>query len=484
MKIFYAMPFTGKTYEQLVKEKKTIQELVNSFGLELNEQFLGVESKTEFEDHAYGPLFIAEKDHSLIRNSDILIADYSRHSIGRDCEIVIAKEIFDKRVISIVPSRGMQNHPWIRLYSDYIVGSQNEALNLAQKLSSFSLSSNISSLSREQKDTIDIQVNELVKERGINYVTELFPTELKRRWQKLFGKEYRIILDYCFKALPKTLRANTVKANVQKFKKFAKKQGWKLKTLDFSNIAFRLHPNLRPHFSEIPEHQKGLFYVQDFASMIPAIILDPKSEEKVLDIAAAPGSKTTQIAQLMKNKGYILANDISIERLDVVKKSCKRLGIKIVKISLGDGVKLGEKYKEVFDKVLVDAPCTNEGILGYKVHKFFEWNLLLLYRITKVQKDLLESGFKALKVGGTLVYSTCSYAPEENEQVVDFLLKKYPNSDVKIIKLKGVKTRSGLTKWEHLEFDQRLMQTARVFPQDNNSIGFYVAKIIKKKSKV
>lgn len=480
MRVFYAMPFTGKTYKQLVKERKEIQKLALSSGLELQEQFLGAEEKNKFENQTYRPLFIADKDHSLIRNADLLIADYRGYSIGRDCEIVIAKEIFDKRVISIVSDNKLQDHPWVRLYSDYIVNTQDEAFSLAKKLATFNLSTNVTTLSREQKDTIDIQVKKFLEGNGIDAVIDLFPTELKRRWRSLFKKDYKTVLDHSLKLLPKTIRVNTLKTTGQKFKKFAKKQLWKLETLPFSNSAFRLSSNVQPYFSEISEHQQGLFYVQEFASMIPVHILDPKPGEKVLDIAAAPGSKTTQIAQLMKNKGRILANDISAERLEVLKNASKRLGIKIIRTNLRDGVNLGEKYKSKFDKVLVDSPCMNEGIFRYKAHKFFEWNLLLMYYAIKIQRDLLESGFKALKVGGILVYSTCSYAPEENEQVVDFLLKKYPNADLKPIKLNGVKTRKGLTRWEHLEFDERLTKTIRVYPQDNNSIGFYVAKIIKK----
>lgn len=480
MRIFYAMPFTDKTYKQLVKERKSIQKLAYSFGLELQEQFLGIEEKNKFEYHEYGPLFIADKDLSLIRNSDLLIADYHGHSVGRDCEVVIAKEIFDKRIISITPDDKMQNHPWIRLYSDYIVNTKNEAFSLAKKLSTFNLSAEVTTLSREQKDTIDIQVKKILEGSGVNVVIDLFPTELKRRWKNLFKKEYNKILNYSLKSLPKTIRVNTLKTSTQKFKKFAKKQLWKLEKLPFSNSAFRIPPNIQPNFREIAEHQQGLFYVQEFASMIPVHILDPKPGEKVLDIAAAPGSKTTQIAQLMKNKGHIFANDISAERLDVLKHASKRLGIKIIKTNLGDGINFGEKYKNKFDKVLVNVPCTNEGILRYKAHKFFEWNLLLMYRATKIQRNLLESGFKALKIGGTLVYSTCSYAPEENEQAVDSLLKKYPNADLVAIKLNGLKTRKGLTRWEYLKFDDRLTQTVRIYPQDNDSIGFYVVKIIKK----
>src|SRR5262249_20690319 len=145
------------SYEEIFHERTQLRHKLHAQGLELVEQFIGVEDKNCYEDHAYGPLFITKKDHELLKLADVVIADYSHHSIGRNCEIVIGKEIFDKRVIAIVPDPHMQNHPWVRFYSDYIVTDPDEAILLAKKLSRFSLSSEISKLSREQKDTTDEQ---------------------------------------------------------------------------------------------------------------------------------------------------------------------------------------------------------------------------------------------------------------------------------------------------------------------------------------
>lgn len=479
MKIFYAMPFTGKTYEEIVEERSRILSTAKSFGLDIIEQFVGIEEKEKFESHAYGPLFIAEKDHNLIKASDLLIADFENHSIGRDCEIIMAKEILDKRVISIVSDSHMKNHPWVRLYSDYIVLNQNEAFKLASKLSQFTLSSQISQLSREEKDKIDLQITELLNNKNLSTILELLPTELKRRWQILFGYEYQTIIEYSFKELPKTLRVNTLKSDIQKFSEIVNNYSWKLTPLEISPTAFRLSTGTKIIFDDIPEHREGLFYVQELASMLPTIALDPKPTETILDIAAAPGSKTTHMSQLMENKGEILANDISAERLEKLKNIVERLGVRNVKYHLGDGTTLGDTYPESFDKVMIDGPCSNEGIIRYKAHKFFEWTLLQIYQLIKIQKNLLESGYKALKPGGVLVYSTCTYSPEENEAVIDYLLRKYPSIDVVPIKFNGIKTRNGLTKWEHSSFSERVTNTLRVYPQDNNSIGFFIAKIVK-----
>lgn len=480
MKIFYAMPFTGKTYEQIVNERKRLNNLAKSFNLQLLEQFIAIEEKKKFESHAYGPLFIAQKDFNLISQADLIIADYNQASIGRDYEIAVAKEEYDKRCIAVVSDNYMQNHPWIRLYNDYIVSTPQEAFSLAQKLSSWPLASEVSKLTRSQKDEIDLKINQVIKnDTSLHLLIRLLPTELKYRWQNLFGFEYENVLKFSFKLLPRIIRINTLKINKREIFKIAKKYSWILKSLKFSPIAYEALSKSN-NFETIPEYERGYFYIQQLSSMLSAIALNPKPGEKILEIGAAPGSKTTQIAQLMKNKGEILANDVSSERLAILKKAIKRLGIKTVKTYLGDGSVLGEEYPEQFDRVLVDAPCSNEGIIRYKPHKFFEWNLLLIHHLTGIQQNLLESGFKVLKPAGTLVYSTCSFGPEENEAIVDSLLKKYPSADIKPIKFKNVKTRAGLRKWDNYEFDTRLKDSVRIYPQDNDSVGFFIAKIIKR----
>lgn len=478
-RVFYAMPFTGKSYDEILEVRSRLKKKIEAAGLELLEQFVGIEEKDKYEAHAYGPLFIAKKDHDLLKSAGIVIADYSDHSVGRDCEIVIGKEIFDKRIIAIVPNTHMQNHPWVRLYSDYIVSNQDEAIELAKKLCRFNLSAEISKLSRQQKDTTDDQIDNLLKSEGVDSVAELFPTELKRRWQQLFGDGYTSIVKASFDSLPKTLRVNTLHSNAEELKEIANKYSWDITPLEFSDRAFKLSVSPIPNFGQVPEYQEGKFYIQQLASMLPAIALDPKPGEKILDIAAAPGSKTTQMAEMMEDKGEILANDNSEERMEILKRAVERHKLTSIKFHLGDGAVLGDMYPEAFDKVMVDAPCSSEGILRYKAHKFFEWYLLSIYRMTEIQKQLIDSGYKALKSGGTLVYSTCTFGPEENEAIADYLIKKYPSAKIEPIEFAGVKTRPGLTTWEHFEFDKTVANAMRLRPNENDSVGFFLVKLKK-----
>ena len=481
-KIFYAMPFTGKSHADIVQFRHKLHNLAKQAGVELLEQFIGIEEEDMYESHGYLPLFIARKDHDLLKKADIVIADYSGHSIGRDCEIVLANEVFDKRVIAVVPDQHAKNHPYIRLYSNYIVNTEEDAFKLCRELASFPLSSEICGLSRDQKDSIDILLKEILKSNSVEEICNLLPTELKSRWQILFKHEYSDLLEWCFSALPKTARINTRKSSIGAFKNTCDKYSWNVEPLELSNNVYRFQLSQSAiRFGETAEYVSGMFYIQELASMLPAFALDPRPEEKVLDLCAAPGSKTTQMAELMENRGELLAVDISESRLEILKTLLDRHAVTMVKPLLEDGIIIGDSHKEQFDKVLVDGPCSCEGIFRYKPHKFFEWDLLQVYRSTEIQMKLLESGFKALKPDGLLVYSTCTYCPEENEAVVDWLLKKYETADLIPLHFNGIKVREGLTAWEHFDYDQRLSKAVRIYPQDNNTIGFFIAKIIKNK---
>jgi tRNA (cytosine49-C5)-methyltransferase len=480
--VFYAMPFTGKCYEDLVCERTQIREKLKAHGLELAEQFIGIEEKEHYEAHSYGPLFIAKKDHQLLKSAGIVIADYTHSSIGRDCEIVLGKEVFDKRIISIVPDSHTRNHPWVRLYSDYIVETQVEAFELAKSLSRLDLPSQVSRMSREQKDTTDLQIHDILSKKGIGDVYSLFPTELVRRWRNIFGEEYDDVVGTCFRPLPKTLRVNLLRTTSEAFSALAIEKRWNIEALEFSKNAYTLKSDSPIDIWGLPEYQNGHFYMQQLASMLPAIALNPKPGEDILDIAAAPGSKTTQMAEMMKGEGKIIAIDISSERVEILNKAIARHKLNhIIDVQTRDAAELEAKYTESFDKVMVDVPCSCEGITRYKAHKLFEWNLLNIYRLTEIQKRLLESGFRALRPGGTLVYSTCTFGPEENEAIVDHLLKNNRDSvEIESIEFPGIKTRPGLTHWEHAKFDNALARTIRLYPQDNNSIGFFIAKLTKK----
>ena len=214
--------------------------------------------------------------------------------------------------------------------------------------------------------------------------------------------------------------------------------------------------------------KEGKIIIQEEASALASILLDPKPGETVVDLCAAPGGKTTHMAELMKNKGTIYAFDIDAARLKRMKMLLKRMGITIVKIYQEDAREapkiLGKNFA---DKVMVDAPCTSTGTIAKNPELRWRIQPDKLGEIVDLQKSILEAGVKLLKPGGRLLYCTCSVFVEEGEEVVKWILNKYPR--MKLVELKGPYEPS---RW--------LPGTMRAWPHKHDTIGFFYALLEKK----
>ncbi len=220
-----------------------------------------------------------------------------------------------------------------------------------------------------------------------------------------------------------TLRVNTLKSSNQEIEKIFKDLNIEFEKVEFYEDAFIIKNKTEKDLLKYDFYNKGLVYVQSLSSMIPPIILNPKSGESVLDLTAAPGSKTTQIAAIMKNEGYILANEIDKIRCDRLKYNIEIQGVKIAEICNLDGRNIGNE--ERFDKVLLDTPCSGEGRFLLENEKSYSnWSEKLVNELSKLQKELLASAYKALKKGGLLVYSTCTLNNNENEKNIDWAIKE------------------------------------------------------------
>jgi len=251
------------------------------------------------------------------------------------------------------------------------------------------------------------------------------------------------------------------------------------------------------------EHLLGDYYIQELASMLPIIALKPQPEEIILDLCSAPGSKTTQACSKMNNTGTIIANEVSLGRIKILASNLERCGVANTIITKKDGVafckrilrenlirhdpkfkggvdkeNLGSLY---FDKILVDAPCSGEGTLRSSPKTYLMWNIKTIKNLPKIQKNLVVSALEILKIGGELIYSTCTHAPEENEGVVDYLLKEFKGK-IKLEKIElPIKAREGITDWQDKKFSSEVKKCVRVYPQDNNTEGFFLAKFKKLK---
>src|SRR3989344_521862 len=226
------------------------------------------------------------------------------------------------------------------------------------------------------------------------------------------------------------------------------------------------------------EHVLGYYYIQEIVSMLPPIALNPLPGELVLDLCASPGSKTTQIAAAMQNQGTLIANDLKIDRIMILSSNLERCGVSNVIATRNDAIALCSRLAKSefkFDKILLDAPCSGEGTLRSSKKTFLMWNEKIIKKFSRQQKKMLAFALKCLKAGGTLVYSTCTHAPEENESVIDFALKNFP---VKVESLSlPLKCRHGISSWEEESFSPEVEKACRIYPQDNDSEGFFLCKL-------
>ena len=292
-----------------------------------------------------------------------------------------------------------------------------------------------------------------------------------------FCPDFDLFMEFNNKQLKRAIRVNTLKAEVSLIKK--RLQNWKLEKIPWCKEGFTVNVERRDLGNTI-EHSLGLIYIQEPASMIPAIVLDPKKDEFILDMAASPGSKTTQIAALMQNTGLIIANDYKGERLKALGLNTQRMGITNTAITLQEG-RFFKNFE--FDRILLDAPCSGTGAIRKSINTIKEWNIDKIRRLSGIQKQLIQVAFDNLKVGGTLVYSTCSLEPDENEAIISYLLERNQKAQLEKIdsdKL-GIKRSNTISEFNGIKFDKRVENCLRIWPQDNDTEGFFVAKIIKSK---
>ncbi|MBN2458680.1 NOL1/NOP2/sun family putative RNA methylase [Candidatus Woesearchaeota archaeon] len=303
-----------------------------------------------------------------------------------------------------------------------------------------------------------------------------------QRYKELLGDRYDEFIDYSFAYIRKSIRVNILKAEVKEVAKRMQKN-WALTPIPWckegSWIDYRAEAaeDKRFDIGNTLEHQLGYIYVQDAASMIPPVVLEPKAGEVVLDMCSAPGSKASQIAAMMQNKGLLIANDLQSDRLKALGINLQRTGASNALITQVPGYKFS-KLKVRFDKVLVDAPCSGTGTIRRSLKTLAMWSPHLVKRMAADQKQLIDSGFEALKAGGTMVYSTCTMEPEEDEAVVSWLLNNHKDAKLEEIKL-DIKRSPAILEFGGEKYNPEVRKCLRIWPQDNDSEGFFVAKIRK-----
>ena len=299
-----------------------------------------------------------------------------------------------------------------------------------------------------------------------DFITELYeqytPLTVDKILSGMLGNRYT------------TLRVNTIMCNIRDLMSYLKQNNIKFERVGWYNDALIIKNANEKQIQKLDIYDKGYIYLQSLSSMIPPIVLDPKPGEKVLDLTAAPGSKTTQMAAMMNNEGFILANELDGIRCERLKYNIEKQGANIVEVINKRGEKIGEKYKEQFDKVLLDAPCSGEGrFLGTNVGTYRNWSTKTVKELAKLQKKLLKSAYQALKPDGIMVYSTCTLNKKENEEVLQWAIE---NLNLKLLDIDmDLKEKmQGFTEG----LDKRISKAIRILPSKNME-GFFVTKLRK-----
>lgn len=280
-------------------------------------------------------------------------------------------------------------------------------------------------------------------------------------------------MDISLQPLRRSLRVNTLKISVSDFLAQTAHYGWQLTPVPWCKEGFWItREDESLPLGSVAEHLSGLFYIQEASSMLPVTALFDAHPDamSVMDMAAAPGSKTTQIAACMHNQGVILANEFSSSRVKVLHANITRCGVTHSALTHFDARVFGPALPEQFDAILLDAPCSGEGVMRKDADALKNWSLASTHDIAATQHDLIDSAFHALKPGGTLVYSTCTLNQIENQQVVAGLLERYPNA-VEIAPLQSLFAGA-----ERAATPEGFLH---VFPQLFDSEGFFVARLRK-----
>ena len=283
-------------------------------------------------------------------------------------------------------------------------------------------------------------------------------------------------LDVVSQALPTCFWTNPLKTTPAKLHDMLINDGCEITPLAWHPAAFKTQ---QPSFGKRWEYITGLFQIQEEVSMLPIRFLDPKPGERVLDLCAAPGNKTAEMAVHMQNQGSIIANDRNYNRMRALGQISKRLGLMNISTSTYDGRNFPNLI-DYFDKVLVDVPCSGEGTFRKHPKRITSPDIRNSRRLHHIQIALLKKAIQVCKPGGRIVYSTCTFSPEENEAVINAILKTQGDI-VKVVpaSLADFQYSPGITAWKNNTYDPAVKNTLRVWPHLNNTGGFYVAVLEK-----
>ena len=297
------------------------------------------------------------------------------------------------------------------------------------------------------------------------------PIDFLNRMEKLLKNDYdKFLLSYDQNKFA-ALRVNTLKLSVDEFIKLT---NFDIEKVEWVEEGF--YYNMAQSPGKHPYHFAGLYYIQEPSAMSVAKVLDAQPGERVLDLCAAPGGKSTQIACGMKGQGLLVSNEIVSSRATILAENMERFGVKNAIITNESPERLSKHFNEYFDKILVDAPCSGEGMFRKDPKACSEWSLQGTLSCAKRQIGILEEAASMLKPGGILVYSTCTFAPEENEGAVEEFLEQHP--EFELLSIPNLHDMDhGRPEWVNGRED--LTKSMRIWPHLQKGEGHFVARLQK-----
>ncbi|WP_374722584.1 RsmF rRNA methyltransferase first C-terminal domain-containing protein [Peribacillus tepidiphilus] len=298
------------------------------------------------------------------------------------------------------------------------------------------------------------------------------PKDFIVKMKGLLKDEYEAFIKSYEENKSQGLRVNTLKVSIDEF---LEKSPFKLEKIPWVKEGFFYKDEERP--GKHPYHEAGLYYIQEPSAMAVGEMMDPQPGEKVLDLCAAPGGKTTHIAARMKQQGFLLTNEIHPARAKILSQNVERMGIKNAVVTNETPDRLAQRFPSYFDRILVDAPCSGEGMFRKDPQACAEWSLENVAMCAIRQIDILKHAATMLRPGGRLVYSTCTFSPEENEGVISQFLKldsRFEIEDVQVYEGFG----KGRAEWIS-ERAANIDRTIRIWPHQVKGEGHYIAVLRK-----
>lgn len=300
----------------------------------------------------------------------------------------------------------------------------------------------------------------------------MLPQEFLDRMRQMLGEEYSAFVESYEKEKYQALRVNALKADCKRLKEEAV---FSLEPVPWEPNGFYYGKEDAP--GKHPYHEAGVYYIQEPSAMAPAAYLEAKPGERVLDLCAAPGGKTTQIASYMNGQGILISNEIHPARAKILSENVERMGIGNAMVTNESPQKLADTFSEYFDRIMVDAPCSGEGMFRKNEIACEEWSLENVKICAERQDEILDCAASMLKPGGRIVYSTCTFAPAENEGSISRFLERH--SDFSIVdaeRFKGME--GGVADWVDNPACG-IEKTIRLWPNKLHGEGHYVAVLQK-----